>query len=95
MPEKSTESSTARDTALERLAELYADFLAVEKGLSRLTIKAYIADLRDYFSKLLGNLPSMHTSQKSEIDEMCDMIELSHQMKVMWYSNFVILEDWL
>ncbi len=49
MPGKSSDTSTTDDSALERLAELYADFLAVEKGLSPLTIKAYTADLKDYF----------------------------------------------
>lgn len=49
MPGKSTETSTAADSALARLAELYTDFLAVEKGLSPLTIKAYVSDLKDYF----------------------------------------------
>jgi integrase/recombinase XerD len=31
------------------LVELYADFLTVEKGLSDLTIKAYLTDLKEYF----------------------------------------------
>jgi integrase/recombinase XerD len=37
---------------VERLGELYVDHLAIEKGLSKLTIKAYSADLREYFNYL-------------------------------------------
>jgi integrase/recombinase XerD len=52
---KSTPTSTEnspRETPIERLGELYIDHLAVERGLSKLTIKAYSADLREYFKYL-------------------------------------------
>lgn len=58
MPERSSNTSTAdksRTALLERLAELYADYLAVEKGLATLTIKAYMGDLKEYL-KYVGRI---------------------------------------
>ncbi len=49
----STESSPGSgETAIERLGELYIDHIAVERGLSQLTIKAYTADVREYLKYL-------------------------------------------
>jgi integrase/recombinase XerD len=44
--------SSAGTTILERLTELYIDYLSVEKNLSKLTIGAYTHDLRLYITFL-------------------------------------------
>jgi len=38
-----------------RLGDLYLDHLAVERGLSQLTVSAYRSDLREYFAWLAGS----------------------------------------
>ena len=38
----------ASETPIDQMARFYLDHLAVEKGLSRLTIQAYMADISDY-----------------------------------------------
>ncbi|MCK4235912.1 MAG: site-specific integrase, partial [Candidatus Krumholzibacteria bacterium] len=53
---KRSQNTSTKDkvspSILNRLAESYIDHLAVEKGLSPLSIKAYTADLKDYFKFL-------------------------------------------
>lgn len=50
MPPRSTDTSTERqsETRIDRMARFYLDHLAVEKGLSDLTVRAYKADISDY-----------------------------------------------
>lgn len=50
MPPRSTDTSTERrsETRIDRMARFYLDHLAVEKGLSDLTVRAYKADVLDY-----------------------------------------------
>jgi integrase/recombinase XerD len=48
----STSDDSGASGVIERLGELYLDHLAVERGLSGLTVAAYRSDLREYFSWL-------------------------------------------
>jgi integrase/recombinase XerD len=52
LPQRSTDISTRGDSGddIATLARMYLDHLAVEKGLSALTIEAYRADIADYIS---------------------------------------------
>ena len=50
----STSTGNEGSGLFENLGEAYIDHLAVEKGLSPLTIDAYRSDLREYFSWLAG-----------------------------------------
>lgn len=50
----STSTGNEGSGLFEALGEAYIDHLAVEKGLSSLTIHAYRSDLREYFAWLAG-----------------------------------------
>ena len=50
----STSNGNSSPGPFDLLGEAYIDHLAVEKGLSPLTIDAYRSDLRDYFAWLAG-----------------------------------------
>ncbi len=50
----STSTGNESSGLFEKLGEAYIDHLAVEKGLSPLTIYAYRSDLREYFAWLEG-----------------------------------------
>lgn len=54
MRPRSTDTSTeaTSESQIDRLARFYLDHLAVEKGLSELTIRAYKSDVSDYVSFL-------------------------------------------
>jgi integrase/recombinase XerD len=54
LPKQSTDTSMGNDprSTVETLARLYLDHLAVEKGLSGLTVDAYRADIAEYISFL-------------------------------------------
>ena len=61
-------TSTGNDLPrlFETLGEAYIDHLAVEKGLSRLTIDAYRSDLREYFAWLKG--AGIDSPEKIDLD---------------------------
>ena len=54
MPQRFSDISTRDDSCCDvtALARMYLDHLAVERGLSDLTIDAYRADITDYVSFL-------------------------------------------
>ena len=57
MPPRSTDTfrEGIGETPIDRMARFYLDHLAVEKGLSDLTVKAYKADVSDYVRFVKGS----------------------------------------
>jgi integrase/recombinase XerD len=64
-----TENSNSGPGILEGLGARYLDFLRVERGLSILTVKAYEADLREYFMfmRLAGKDSLQHMNMESTL----------------------------